>query len=71
MRKAGSVIIAAGIIIASFMTIQFLSTRKVAEIGPIEIVTNGNHTFPWAVFLAFALVITGAIVSLGTRKQTV
>jgi hypothetical protein len=70
MKKAGSVILAVGIIIASFTTIQLLSTRKVAEIGPIEITTNRNHEFPWSVFFGFTLVVAGASVLLGTRKQT-
>ena len=53
-----------------FPKISFTHKEKVADVGPVEISKNEEHTVDWPVYAAGVAVICGIVVLLVDKKKT-
>jgi drug/metabolite transporter (DMT)-like permease len=73
MRPAplvGALLIVIGIVVLSLGGFSFTRREKVADVGPIEVTAEREHTVPVAP-IAGALAIVGGIVLLVTGRRRV
>ena len=50
--------------------ITFSHKEKVADVGPVEINKNENHTVDWPTYAAGVAVVAGIVVLLIDRRKT-
>lgn len=70
MRVFGIILAIAGVLMLLFNTVNFTTEEKVADIGPIEINKEKEHSVGWPVY-AGAVVLIGGIVLIvaGGKKK--
>ncbi|MGE5315532.1 MAG: hypothetical protein ACM3Q4_12620 [Acidobacteriota bacterium] len=69
MRMAGIVILIIGLIMTIYTGFTFVTKDKVADVGPIEITKEKEHSADWSPYVGVGLiVIGGALVVLGKKK---
>ena len=66
-KALGIGLIIAGIIMTVYTGFNYVTTEKVAVIGPIEINKEKNHPVQWTPIIG-VLVIVGGIFIIGTSK---
>jgi hypothetical protein len=70
MKKAGIVIVIAGLLITIFTGFKFVTKEKVVDIGSLEISRDKNHFLNWSPLLGVAVMVFGGVVYLyGAKKQ--
>ncbi len=71
MKKAGIVILVAGLLITIFTGFKFVTKEKVVDIGNLEISRDKNHFLNWSPLLGVAVMVVGGVIYLyGAKKQT-
>ena len=70
MKQAGLVILIVGLLITAFAGFNFVTKKKVVEIGKLEITKNENHILDWSPLAGVAImVVGGGIYFYGMKKQ--
>lgn len=67
IKALGIVLIIVGIIMTVYTGFNYVTTEKVAEIGPIEINTEKNNPVQWKPIVG-VLIIVGGVLILGSSK---
>ena len=67
VKALGIGLIIVGIIMTAYTGFNYVTTEKVAKIGPIEINKEKNHPVQWAPIIG-VLVIVGGIFIVGSSK---
>jgi hypothetical protein len=62
MKKAGIVIVIAGLLITIFTGFKFVTKEKVVDIGSLEISRDKNHFLNWSPLLGVAVMVFGGVV---------
>lgn len=71
MKKTlGIVLIVIGIIMLAYTGFNYVTTKKVADIGPIEIKAQKNHTVKWPPAIGAVLIVGGIIIIALDRKKS-
>lgn len=69
MKQAGLVILVAGLLITAFAGFNFVTKKKVVQIGKLEITKDENHIMDWSPLAGVVvMVIGGAAYIYGTKK---
>ena len=69
MKSAGTIILIIGLFITGFTGFQFGTTKKVADIGSLEITHDKKHNWAWSPLLGVAMIVIGGGFYLyGERK---
>ena len=70
MKVIGIILAIVGVLMLLFNTVNFTTEEKVADIGPIEINKEKEHSVGWPVY-AGGIVLVGGVVLLvaGSKKK--
>jgi hypothetical protein len=72
MRALAIVILVIGLFMSVSTGIQYVSHKKVADLGPIEITKEEKHTpVYWSPWTGMVLVAVGAVLLLSNKKDGV
>ncbi len=69
MKGIGIVLIIIGIVMMVFRSINFTQEKKVADVGPIEINKQENHTVNWPLYAGIVVTVAGVVVLLASNKN--
>jgi len=69
MRKLAISLIAAGIILTLITGFQFLTKRKIVDIGSLEITASQPHRVNWSPYLGVGMIVIGGIIFLAGKKR--
>jgi len=70
MKILGILLIVAGILMMVFTQINFTTTEKVVDAGPLQINKKENHSIGWPIYAGAIAVIGGiAVLAVGGRKN--
>lgn len=68
MKGIGIVLIIIGIVMMVFRSFNFTSEKKVADVGPLEINKQENHTVNWPLYAGIVVTVAGVVVLLTSNK---
>jgi hypothetical protein len=68
-KAIGIVILIIGIIMLIFSGMNYVTTEKVVDIGPIKIEKEKNHPLHWSPIIGVALIAGGIIIMAVDRKR--
>ena len=71
MRALGIVLIIIGIVMMVFRSFNFTEKKNVANIGPLEINKQENHTVNWPLYAGIVVTVAGVAVLLAGNKNKV
>jgi hypothetical protein len=69
MKGVGIVLIVIGIVMMVFRSINFTEEKKVADLGPVEINKQENHTVNWPLYAGIVVTVAGVVVLLAGNKN--
>lgn len=69
MKTVGIIILAAGLLITIYTGFSFITKKKVADIGTLEITRDKKHTLAWSPLIGVAAMVVGGVVLLYTAKK--
>jgi hypothetical protein len=70
MKQTGLIILVVGLLITAFAGFNFVTKKKVVEIGSLEITKDENHVLDWSPLVGIAvIVIGGGVYFYGAKKQ--
>lgn len=70
MRKAGLILIIAGVVITLLAGATFVTQKKILDIGKLEITKEQEHQLPWTPVAGIIVVVAGiALVFAGKGRQ--
>jgi LPXTG-motif cell wall-anchored protein len=69
MKKIGMFIIGLGLLATLFGGFNFVTKKKIIDVGNLEITTNKNHVMDWSPLFGIALIVVGAGLVLYGRKK--
>lgn len=67
-RALGIVLVVIGIIMMLYTGFNYVTTKKVVDLGPIQINKKENHPVQWSPIVG-ALLLVGGIVIIVTNKN--
>lgn len=70
-KPLGIVLIVIGIVMLAYTGFNYVTTEKVADIGPIEINAQKNHTVKWPPFVGLVLIVGGGVIVVFDRKKSI
>jgi Na+-translocating ferredoxin:NAD+ oxidoreductase RnfG subunit len=70
MRKTGIVLLVIGIIMTLITGINFVTTKKVVDLGPVQINKEQNHPVQWSPLIGAALVVVGIGLMVSAKKKS-
>lgn len=69
MKKAGIIILVAGLLLTIFSAVKFVTKEKVLEIGEIEVTRDKEHGFELSPLVGIGVMVAGGLVYfLGKKK---
>ena len=69
MKAVGIVLIVIGIVMMVFRSFNFTSEKKVADVGPLEINKQENHTVNWPLYAGIVVTVAGVAVLVASNKN--
>lgn len=69
MKAVGIVLIIIGIIMMVFRSFNFTSEKKVADVGPLKINKEENHTVNWPLYAGIIVTVAGVVVLVASNKN--
>lgn len=69
MRIVGVVLIVLGIAMMAFNGFNFTTTKKVVDVGPIEINKEESHPVAWPSWTGGIVLAAGIVVVIAGRKK--
>jgi hypothetical protein len=69
MKKVGIIILAIGLIITVFTGFNFVTKKKVVDIGKLEITRDKNHALAWSPLIGVAVMVVGGAVVFYSAKR--
>lgn len=69
MKAIGIVLIVIGIVMMVFRSFNFTSEKKVADIGPLKINKEENHTVNWPLYAGIVVTVAGVVVLVVGSKN--
>jgi len=71
MKTAGFILIGLGIIMISYTSFNFVTTERVATIGPIKINHEMNHPVQWSPIVGVVLLVGGIVIVALEKKAKI
>ena len=69
MRAFGIILLIVGILMMVFSQVNFTTEEKVADIGPLEINKEKDHSVGWPVYEGGAVLVAGIVLIFAGRKR--
>jgi len=69
MKTSGIVILVVGLLITLFTGFNFVTKKKVVDIGNLEITKDENHNMAWSPLVGVAVMALGGVVLLFGAKK--
>ena len=69
-KNIGIVIVIIGILMMIYTGFNYVTTKKVVDLGPIEIKKEENHPVNWSPILGGVLIVGGIILIASGKKQS-
>ncbi len=70
MKTAGILILVIGLLITIFTGFNFVTKKKVVDIGNLEISTDKNHRLAWSTLIGVAVMVIGGVVLIyGVKRK--
>ncbi len=69
MKGIGIVLIIVGIVMMVFRSFNFTQEKKVADLGPVQINKEENHTVNWPLYAGIVVTAAGVVVLLVANKN--
>jgi len=69
MKTAGIIILVVGLLITLFTGFNFVTKKKVVDIGNLEITKDENHNMAWSPLVGVAVMALGGVVLLFGAKK--
>lgn len=69
MKKAGIVILIAGLLLTIFTAFTVFTKEKVVDLGSLEITANKPHHLNWSPLVGVAVMAVGGLVYLVAPKK--
>jgi hypothetical protein len=69
MKKAGIVILIAGLLLTIFTTFSYFTREKVVDLGQVEITANKKHRVAWSPLIGLGVIGLGGVVFLMASKK--
>jgi uncharacterized membrane protein len=67
-RTLGIVLVIIGILMMIYTGFNFVTTKKVVDLGPLQVNKNENHPVQWSPIIG-GLLLAGGIVIIVTNKN--
>lgn len=69
MKPLGFTLIVIGIIMIAYTGFNYVTTKKVVDLGPIEINKETNHPVQWSPIVGVVLLVGGIVVIAVDKKN--
>lgn len=69
MKKAGLMLIIAGVVITLLAGATFVTKKKVVDIGKLEITKEQEHQIPWTPVAGILVLVAGVALLLGGKEK--
>ena len=69
MKSLGYVLLALGVIMMLYTGFNFVTTKNVANVGPIHINKEENHPVSWSPVVGGVMIAAGAVMIFADRKK--
>jgi hypothetical protein len=69
MKGLGIVLIAIGIIMMVFRSINFTEEKKVVDLGPLEVNKKENKTINWPLYAGVVITVAGVVILISANKN--
>ena len=70
MKTVGIIILVVGLLITVFTGFNFVTKKKVVDVGTLEITQNKNHRLAWSPLIGVAvMVVGGAVLFYGAKRK--
>ncbi|HTB32955.1 MAG TPA: hypothetical protein VK808_13080 [Bacteroidia bacterium] len=70
-KTIGSILIALGIVMMIYTGFNFITTKKVVDIGSIQVNQKEDHPVQWSPILGAIMLVGGIIVVVASNKKVV
>jgi hypothetical protein len=67
--KVGIVLIVVGLFMLIYSGFNFITTKKVVDLGPIQIDKDKNHPVQWSPVLGAVILLGGIVLTATNRKE--
>ena len=68
-KQIGIVVMVIGIVMMVYTGFNYVTTERVAKIGPIEINQEKEHQVQWTPILGILLTVGGVLIMVSTKKD--
>jgi hypothetical protein len=69
MRTIGIVLIVAGVLMFLFNGFNYITEKRVVDIGPIKIEKAENHYFGWPAYAGGIALVAGLVLLVGAKRK--
>ena len=70
MKTAGIIILTVGLLITVFTGFNYVTKKKVVDVGNLEITADKNHRVVWSPLVGVAvMVIGGGVLLYGVKRK--
>lgn len=69
MKKIGIIIFAIGLLITLFAGFNFVTQKKIVDIGELQITRDKNHIVTWSPLIGVAVMVVGGGMFLFGQKN--
>ncbi|MEZ4771585.1 MAG: hypothetical protein R3D00_00300 [Bacteroidia bacterium] len=70
MKKIGIIIFAIGLLITIYTGFNFVTKKKIVDVGEIQITQDKNHTVTWSPLVGVAVMVVGGGMFLVGQKKS-
>jgi hypothetical protein len=69
MRTFGAVLIVAGVVMFLFNGFNYITEKRVVDIGPIKIDKAEKHYFSWPAYAGGIALVAGIVILVGAKRK--
>lgn len=70
MKTIGIIIIVLGILMMVYTGFDYVTTKNVVDLGPIQINKETNHPVQWSPVIGVILLVGGIVIIATTKKAS-
>ena len=68
MKTSGIILLAIGILMCIFTSVNFTQEKKVVDLGPLQINRKENKTVSWPLYAGIGVGVLGIVLILANNK---
>jgi uncharacterized membrane protein YidH (DUF202 family) len=69
-KTTGFILIVLGILMIAYTRLNYVTTKKVIDIGPVKVNKEVNHPMQWSPIAGAVLLIGGIVIVAISRKKS-